>query len=53
MEVFINNIVNKMRFSLNDFNVLVQLIYIDDVAIKLMALIGIRKLLSIENNPPI
>ena len=53
MEVFTNSVANKMRFALTDFNMLCQLIYIDDVTIKLMALIGIRKLLSIENNPPI
>jgi len=42
-----------MKFQLKDFNTLCQLIYYDDQTTKLMGLIGMRKLLSIENMPPI
>lgn len=42
-----------MKFTISDFNKLCQYIYSEDVNIKLFALVGMRKLLSIEDNPPI
>ena len=42
-----------MRFDVSDFNLLNQMIYTDDRFTQMLALIGIRKLLSIENTPPI
>lgn len=42
-----------MKFDLKDFNILCQLIFYEDQTTKLLGLIGIRKLLSIENTPPI
>jgi hypothetical protein len=42
-----------MKFQLEDFNALCQLLLCDDQILKLLGLIGIRKLLSIENKPPI
>lgn len=42
-----------MKFQLKDFNLLTQLIYSEDPTTKLLGLIGMRKLLSIENCPPI
>lgn len=42
-----------MKFQLKDFNLLTQLIYSEDSTTKLLGLIGMRKLLSIENCPPI
>jgi len=42
-----------MKFTIGDFNKLCQYIYSEDVNIKLFALVGMRKLLSIEDNPPI
>lgn len=53
LESFINNVANKMKFTIGDFNKLCQYIYSEDVNIKLFALVGMRKLLSIEDNPPI
>ena len=53
IETFTSNIANKMKFQLKDFNILCQLIYFEDQTTKLMGLIGMRKLLSIENTPPI
>jgi len=52
-EAFITNIAAKMKFSINDFSKLNQLIYEEDILTKLFACVGMRKLLSIENNPPI
>lgn len=38
---------------MEDFSVLCQLIYSEDLYQKLLACVGMRKLLSIENQPPI
>ena len=53
IETFTSNIANKMKFQLKDFNILCQLIYFEDQTTKLMGLIGMRKLLSIEKVPDI
>lgn len=52
-EAFITGVATKMKFAINDFSQLNQLIYVDDIVTKLFACVGMRKLLSIENNPPI
>ena len=53
LEAFITNVANKIQFSIQDFSALTQMLYNDDTTIKLLAVVGMRKLLSIENNPPI
>lgn len=53
LETFITNIVNKIKFVIGDFSALCKMIYSEDQTIKLMACVGLRRLLSIENTPPI
>lgn len=36
-----------------DFQTLCKMIYQEDLTVKLMACVGLRRLLSIENSPPI
>jgi hypothetical protein len=42
-----------MKFKPDDLKVLVTMIYMPDNMNRLFATIGLRKLLSIENEPPI
>ena len=53
LESFITNVANKIKFTLNDFQALTQMLHTNDTTIQLLAVVGMRKLLSIENNPPI
>lgn len=53
LEIFINNVAVKMKFKVEDLPRLVEMIHSQDTQTKLFACIGIRKLLSIENGPPI
>ena len=48
-----NNVVVKMKFKPDDLQRLVNMIYSTESMSKLFATIGLRKLLSIENEPPI
>ena len=49
----VSNILSYNVFQLNDFSSLCKMIYMEDVTIKLMACVGLRRLLSIEDSPPI
>ena len=53
LEDFTGNIANKIKIVIADFSALNKMIYQEDLTIKLMAIVGMRKLLSIETNPPI
>lgn len=53
LETFITNIANKIKFEVGDFSNLQKMIQNEDLTIKLMACVGLRRLLSIENTPPI
>lgn len=53
LEPFISNIATKMKFQKPDLARLVKLIHSSDNFEKLFALVGLRKLLSIEDDPPI
>jgi hypothetical protein len=53
LEIFITSFANKIKFEISDFSKLCKMIYADDVTVKLLACVGLRRLLSIENNPPI
>ena len=53
LENFTGNIANKIKIVIADFSALNKMIYQEDPTIKLMAVIGMRKLLSIETSPPI
>ena len=52
-EQFIMKVGNNMQFQLHQFKELLPYIYHNDQSVKLFALVGMRKLLSIENTPPI
>jgi hypothetical protein len=52
-EEFIIKVGNQMVFQLDMFNELLPLIHHQDQELKLFGLVGMRKLLSIENKPPI
>lgn len=53
LEPFISNVAAKMKFTKPDLPRLVKLIHSADNFEKLFALVGLRKLLSIEDDPPI
>ena len=53
LEVLAGNIANKFKIVINDFFLMKMLSYQAVVTQKLMAVIGLRKLLSIEASPPI
>lgn len=53
LEDFTGNIANKIKIVITDFSLLNKMIYQDDITCKLMAVVGMRKLLSIETSPPI
>ena len=53
LEDFTGNIANKIKIQITDFSLLNKMIYQEDITCKLMAVVGMRKLLSIENQPPI
>ena len=53
LEDFTGNIANKIKIVISDFGALNKMIYQEDLTIKLMAVVGMRKLLSIETHPPI
>ena len=50
---FYSNIAVNFKFDLDHAEELNTIIYVDDVNSKLLALVGMRKLLSIQNDPPI
>ena len=52
-EAFITDVVTKMKFKVSDLPQLINMIYSHEDLTKLVATVGLRKILSIENEPPI
>lgn len=53
VEAFITEVSKSMKFQIEEFPILVNMIKQDEFVIKLLGCVGMRKLLSIEGGPPI